>query len=95
MIMDVIVEDRPLDKRSTAPQKPAVLNPWARYMRGSLIGRVYNHPRFSDGKVIVTSLVLEIDEVRGYAITLNTYYRLANKSTVDGIRHLRRQMRGQ
>lgn len=95
MITDVIVKDLPLDARCNSPQNPAVLNPWARYEAGLLIGRVYNHPRLADGKVVVTSRVLELDARRGFARTLNTFYRLVNKSTVKDIMRLRREMRGQ
>lgn len=77
------------------PSKPAILNPWARYAGGFLIGRVYNHPLLSDGKIIVTSLVLELDEPAGYAKTINTHYKLVNKSSVAAIKRLRRDMRKQ
>jgi hypothetical protein len=95
MTIAAIRKSLSFEAMSKTPQKPALLNPWSRYMGGSLIGRVYNHPRLSDGKIIVTSVVMEIDEVRGFARTLNTYYRLINKSTVVDIRRLKRQMRGQ
>lgn len=86
------VKELSLEALITETQKPAVLNPWARYM-GGLIGRVYNHPRLCDGKVVVTSRILELDAKRGYARTLNTHYRLVNKSTVKDIMRLRHEMR--
>lgn len=76
----------------TAPERPALLNPWAPY-HGSLIGRVFNHPRLSDGKVIVTSTVMAMSEDLGFAQTRNTYYVLKNRRTASAIFRLRRYMR--
>ena len=95
MSVSAKVTDTLLKALLTAPIKPPVLNPWARFSNGCLIGRVYNHPRLSDGKVIATSFVLELDEELGYARTLNTYYKLLNKSSVAKIQRLRREMRKQ
>lgn len=82
------------DLRLEAPNEilPAVLDPWARY-EGCLIGRVFNHPRMSDGKIVVTTRVLKLDAKAGYAKTLNTHYKLGNKRTADEIFRLHREMR--
>lgn len=69
-----------------------LLDPWAPYM-GILIGRVFNHPRLSDGKVIFTSSVLHVAEDQSYAMTRNTHYRLRNRKTVDDLLELRRNLR--
>ncbi len=89
------VTETPLKALLTAPTKPPVLNPWARYANGCLIGRVYNHPKLSDGKIIATSFVLELNEALGYARTLNTYYKLVNKRSAAEIKRLRSEMRKQ
>lgn len=89
------VTDLSLKELLTGPPRQPVLNPWAPYLDGRLVGRVYNHPRLADGKIVVTSQVLELDARRGFARTLNTYYRLVNKSTVNDIRRLQRELRGQ
>lgn len=93
MITDVMVNDLHLDARCNSPQNPAVLNPWARYENGCLIGRVFNHPRLADGKIVVTTRVLKLDAKAGYAKTLNTHYKLGNKRTADEIFRLHREMR--
>lgn len=41
-----------------------------------LMGRAYGHPRFEDGKFIMTSKVKSVDFESGKAITQNTEYTL-------------------
>lgn len=76
-------------------QRPPLLHPWALHPCGVLIGRVFNHPRLNDGKVIVTSLVLAMDEDEGWAQTLNTRYRLREKLGLADLQKIRREMRGE
>jgi hypothetical protein len=75
------------------PERPALLSPWAPYKYGCLVGRVFNHPRLSDGKVIVTSTVVAMNEDLGFAQTRNTYYILRDRRTASVILRLRRSMR--
>jgi hypothetical protein len=76
-------------------QRTPLLHPWALHPCGVLIGRVFNHPRLNDGKVIVTSLVLDMDENEGWAQTLNTRYRLREKLGLAELQKIRREMRGE
>ena len=50
---------------------------------GYLFGEVRNHPKFSDGHVITTSVVLAIDFARGLARTKNTLYKIEFPAPVD------------
>jgi hypothetical protein len=74
-------------------QRPPLLYPWALHPCGVLIGRVFNHPRINDGKVIVTSIVLDIDEAKGWAQTLNTRYQLRKKLSCSDMQRIRREMK--
>ncbi len=46
-----------------------------------LKGNAYGHPRFPDGQMIRTSLVLFMDETVAY--TLNTRYLLAKRAPLE------------
>ena len=44
-----------------------------------VVGHVYGHPRFAEGQLIHSSLIVQLkmrDENNGFAETLHTYYRL-------------------
>ena len=76
-------------------QRPPLLSPWALHPYGVLIGRVFNHPRLSDGKVIVTSTVVVMNEAEGWAQTRNTRYQLRDKRSCIDLKRIRREMRGE
>ncbi len=54
-----------------------------RMLGGMLIGEVYEDIRFADGSPVRTSIVKELNESEGYAITKNTIYTLGKKQVIE------------
>jgi hypothetical protein len=65
-------------------KKTARLENWYR-IQGILIGQVYGHPAFEDGKAICTSTIMKFGEDGTSAETVNTVYNLGKK--LEGIRN--------
>lgn len=57
-------------------QKPVVRITGWELIQGRIRGRVFRHPRILDNHEAITSPILNIDNERGLAETLNTVYEL-------------------
>jgi hypothetical protein len=79
VILHNFVEDKPVQRA----KRKAYLREW--YIQGnggkwaSLVGEVFGHPQFDDGRVIVTSPILKLDIPGRSAETMNTVYMLEGK----------------